>query len=316
MILTVALNPMIEKEISLDRFEYGGVNKIDNYRLRIGKSSVYSAYIMKLLQGDPFVIGFAGGIGGRYIKNFLDRNRIKSNFIWKDDELQSCFKIIDAEGTETILLDRTAKFDDRDSKNLRHRVIANMQDAECVLINGDTLGPMSQGMMQETLTLAKKAGKHTVLCAEGMNILDFLQTAPYAWIVDDEQLAVFGVKDAEVRKTLANLHEMLVNYKVRYIFYATGEGIYGISRNKIVLTAFSGIDITPVPWFKEAIAGGVAIGIKRKYEFEKIMKIAYAIYATVDQSKFPEVCTRKEIDSVAKKSKVIEIYNKGNFVKF
>lgn len=314
MILTVALNPMIEKEISLDTFEYGGDNKVEGYRLRIGKSSVYSAFIMKLLQGDPYVVGFAGGIGGRYIKNFLDKNRIKSNFLWKDDELQSCYKIIDGSGTETRLLDRTSKLDDRDVKNLKHRVLASLQEADCVLLNGDTQGPMSLQMMLDTLVLSKQAGRRVVLCAEGSSIERFLEETPYAWIVDDGQLDALGVRGADEKETLAYLRRLLIERRIRYIFYPSRQGVYGIARNKIALATMEGREIDPVPWFKEAIAGGVAIGVKRRHEFEKILKNAYAIYSSVDQSRFPEVCTRKEIDAAAKKCRLVEIYSKGRFI--
>ncbi len=59
------------------------------------------------------------------------------------------------------------------------------------------------------------------------------------------------------------------------------------------------------------MAGGIAIGIKRKYGFEKMVKLATAIGVAIHSKDYPSICTRKEIDDKMRKSKIVEIYSKG-----
>ena len=136
MILTVALNPVVEKTAVIDGLEIDGINQIQDYRLVLGPSAIYSAYIIKLLQGEPYVIGFAGGIGGRYIKNFMEKNRIKSDLLWKDRESRSVLRIIDSVyNTKTILVDNTFSYDEKDKKNIKHKLQLLLKDTEVVIVN-------------------------------------------------------------------------------------------------------------------------------------------------------------------------------------
>lgn len=312
MIITVALNPGIEKRIGIKELTVGAETDVDSYRLSIGRSSVYSAYIMKLLQGDPYVLGFAGGIGGRYIKNFLDRNRIKSSLISKDQELESVF-ILEIPGQpDTVLTDHSHLLDDADARNFKHQLIGHINDGTIILLNGDTYDSTSVGIMEDTMTLARKEGKRVVLSIEGEHIESFISKAPYAWIVDDEQLKILGIEGDDDTKIRA-MHSFVREHGIHYAFYPVPTGVIGVSRNKICIGSYEGLEIDQASWMKEAMAGGIAMGIKRKYGFERMVKMATAIGVAIHSEDYPDICTRKEIDSRMKKSRIFEYYSKGNY---
>ncbi len=56
MILTIALNPSVDKYIYLNKLEVGEVNEVEEYDLALGESAIYSAYMIKLLQGEPYLL--------------------------------------------------------------------------------------------------------------------------------------------------------------------------------------------------------------------------------------------------------------------
>lgn len=312
MIITVALNPGIEKRIGVKELQLGQHTDVEKYQLSIGRSSVYSAYIMKLLQGDPYVLGFAGGIGGRYIKNFLDKNRIKSNLILKDQELESVF-ILEIPGqADTVMTDHSNMLDEADARNFRHKLVGHINDGSIILLNGDTYDTRSVAIMEDTMALAKKEGKRIVLSIEGDKIESFITKAPYAWIVDDEQLQVLGITGDDDTKIRA-MHNFLIEHSIHYAFYPTETGVVGVTKNKICIGSYEDLKIDKASWMKEAMAGGIAMGIKRKYGFERMVKMATAIGAAIHSDDYPDICTRKEIDVKIKRSKIVEYYSKGVF---
>lgn len=312
MIITIALNPSIEKIIEIEDLTIGVDHNVDNYQLIIGRSSVYSAYIMKLLQAEPYVLGFSGGIGGKYIKNFLDKNRIKSNLIQKDQELESIFVLKIKNQPNTRLIDHSSQLNEGDARNFRHKLVGHINDSHIVLLNGDTLDAVAKTIMEDTMDLSKKEGKKVILSVEGNDIKTFISKVPYAWIVDDEQLEVLGIIGDE-EKRIKELHRFLMGKGIHYAFYLTGEGVVGISKNKICMGIIKDSKVEKVSWLKEAIAGGIAIGIKRKYEFERMIKLACGISNAIHQDKYPNICTRKEIDDKMRKCKIIEHYSKSHY---
>lgn len=310
MIITVALNPGIEKRISINNLEIGQASNVEAYQLSIGRSSVYSAYIMKLLQGDPFVLGFAGGIGGRYIKNFLDKSRIKSTLIQKDQELESVFILQIPGEKDTVLTDHSNTLDVSDARNFRHQLIGHINEGSIILLNGNTYDEISLKIMEDTMILAEKEGKRVVLSIEGENIEPFIVRAPYAWIVDDEQLRVLGITGDEDER-IRGMHQFLIDHKIHYAFYPIETGVVGVSKNKICIGNYKDLKIDKASWMKEAMAGGIALAIKRKYGFEHMIKMATAIGVAIHSEDYPDICTRKEIDVKMKKSKIREYYSNG-----
>jgi 1-phosphofructokinase len=310
MIITIALNPGIEKRIVVDQLVIGEEHKVLDYQLLIGRSSVYSAYIMKILQGDPYVMGFAGGIGGRYIKNFLDKNRIKSNFVLKDQEMESVFLLRIEGQPDTRLVDHSHQLTPADGRNFKHKLTAHLKDCEIILLNGDTLDAIAMTIMTDTMAIAKKENTRVVLAVEGNAVGSFISKAPYAWVVDDEQLEALGISGTEEQR-IRLIHDFLIRNSIHYAFYPTAQGVIGVTRNKICMGQLEGINVKKTGWVKEAIAGGVAIGIKRKYEFERMVKLSSSIVSAINEKKYPNICTRKEIDQKMNQCKIVEYYSKG-----
>lgn len=313
MIITIALNPGIEKLIELSSLTIGESQDIDSYQLRIARSSVHSAYIMKLLQGEPYVLGFAGGIGGRYIKNFLDKSRIKSDFITKDKELESAF-ILKLPGQQaTILMDHGTKLAEEDVRNFKHKLVRHLSEGELIVLNGDTYDGTARRILSETIDLAHKEQKRVVLSLEGESFKEFLSHQPYALIMDRPQLMSLTDTDMSELEVARFLHGLIKEHQIHYIYYLLEDGIMGVSKNKISIARDNQKPYEPLKWRKEAIAGGVAIGIKRKYEFERILKLSNSIGSAISEMAYPVLCQRKEIDTILNQTKLTEIYSKGIF---
>lgn len=313
MIITIALNPGIEKRIVTDELIYGGDQEVLAYELRIAPSGVHCAYIMKLLQAEPYVLGFAGGIGGRYIKNFLDKNRIKSDFISKDQELESVFVLEAGNQLPVRLVDHASKLEELDARNFKHRLVRHIQEGELIVMNGDTYDPMAVAIILDSIGLAKQSGKRVVLSLEGESLIQFLSTSPYAVVLDQHQLSTLIDDQLSELEIAQYLHNLVRTYKIRYIFYLKSDGIIGVSKNKIAISRSMVHKERVLPWEKEAVAGTLAVGIKRQYPFERLLKLATGVTMAMNDDAYPTLCTRKDVDYHSKKIRIKEIYSKGEY---
>lgn len=313
MIVTIALNPGIEKHIKIEHLIEGEEIPIQNYNLNIEKSAVFSAYIMKVLQADPYVLGFAGGIGGRYIKNFLDKSRVKSNLIQKDKELRSTFIIETGLGSKTCLVDNQHEFDEADQRNLKHQLVGQIDECELMYMNGILDQGIGEKMLLEALDMAIDARKKTVLYLENGSIEAFLLKKPFALVVTEEHLESMDQGDQPLKEQLAYLRSLAMIHKIHFIFYVKEKQVIGVTKSKI---AFGDVDeqsVSQVPWKVDAIAGGLTIGIKRKYELEKLVKLLSGIACAVGMNEEGYLCTRKDIETASKKTKVKTLFAAGAF---
>ncbi len=332
MITTIITSSEIEKRISIDEFVKGSSSDVKDYSLRIASGGVYSAYVIKLLQGEPLALGFAGGLGGRYIKNYLDKHRIKSSFLYKDEEIKSRF-IIDDGHSQTILNDENVDYGENDFKNFKHKISINMDKTSLYTINGNLSNDNEAALIESVIDFLGEKNRRAIFAMEGGSIDHLLRKHPIAVIARFDDFSVLADID-ELAVKLEILRKYISKYKMHIIVAVDGDDIYAISKNKIVSAKIclagqsntkenvsekgakntaknesknkSKIDIN-------ALCGALAISIKRKYEFEKTAKLLMQVAASFDADKFPTVITRSGIDKAKSRVRLVEIYSGNDY---
>ncbi|MCT4597029.1 MAG: PfkB family carbohydrate kinase [Vallitalea sp.] len=316
MIVTIALNPSINKLAVIDGLEVNSINNVQDYRICLGESTIYSAYTTKILQGEPYVLGFIGGIGGRYIKNFMEKSRIKSDMVFNLGESKSIYKIVDSiNGTETTLLDNGLRVDERDTKNFKHKLQNHIKDAKVMIIGGELPKGTDFSLVEDIITLAKKNNLKIISAMKGQELRKSLSLNPYGVKVSKDTIAelkIFDSLEEDTNYIIKELYKILVNNRIHYMVYdAFDEGIYVISKSKICkVICDECIDISDGLGASDSLVGAFAVSIERKYEQEKMAKLIMATNISVKNSKHPNICSRKDIDFYYNKVKIVEIMNK------
>lgn len=318
MILIVTLNLFVHKTVVVDGMEINSINHIQDHRLVVGESAIYSALVIKILQGEPYVLGIAGGIAGRFIKNFMDKNRIKSDLLWKECETRSDMKIIDSvHMTETTLVDDNFNFDEQDIKHFKHKFNHNLKDVNTVLINNK---PISDGNsnkpIEELITISKAHNQKVIVSLYEAELRKSLELSPYAVVLEQADLSELDIEDIEDENNLLeSLRYIAVNNRIKYIIYDNNrnKNLFVISKNKICSAKYGKFakDMEDIG-SKDLIAGALALGVSRKYEMERIAKLLAAVKGAARVSEYPKICQRKIIDELYNKIKLINVYNNND----
>ncbi len=308
MILTVLVNPHLVRRIKVSGWKSDGQNKIIEENLAIGDSGVYSAHIIKILQGEPFVIGFSGGIGGRFIKNFLDKRRIVSDFIAIDGEPRMLTVMTDIQKTrEYSFLSNGYEPQEGDLKALKHKFHNHIRECETIVFAGRLSSVTAMEKAEEVLAMTEE-GQKTVVQAAAENIELLSRYHPYAVVTGSEALRKIGIDGIWRPSEMEKLQKWMHQYRIKYFFVQTPETIYGVSRAKIAYVSYSPKDKAE-DIIQSSVLGGIAIGVQRRYPFEKNLQIAGAIAGQADIRQFPDIIRRREIDHGMNQVKVKEVYS-------
>jgi hexose kinase, 1-phosphofructokinase family len=107
MILSLCLNPSIDKVYYVNSFEPGHVFMENGRSYTTGGRGIIVAKVIKILGGNVMASGFLGGRSGDDIKDELTRLGIHQDFIGIRGESRSCTIIIDSRhSTSTSVLER------------------------------------------------------------------------------------------------------------------------------------------------------------------------------------------------------------------
>ena len=94
MIITVTLNPALDKTIEVDDYYEGSINEVINERVEIAGKGINVSKVIKELNGECLVITFFGGYNGIML-DYLDKNKIKHIAIKTNGETRRNIKIHD-----------------------------------------------------------------------------------------------------------------------------------------------------------------------------------------------------------------------------
>ena len=103
MIVTVTMNPAIDKTVDIEGFEYGGLNRISHIERDAGGKGINVSKTIRELGGETIATGFIGGSTGSLIEQMLKESGIQTDFVRVEGETRTNTKLAEKNGTITEL---------------------------------------------------------------------------------------------------------------------------------------------------------------------------------------------------------------------
>lgn len=95
MIITVTLNPALDKTVTLPGFAVNTVNRVQSVRLDPGGKGINVSKTVHALGGQTLAISVLGGASGGYIKTALDTMEIPNDMVLTSETTRTNIKIVD-----------------------------------------------------------------------------------------------------------------------------------------------------------------------------------------------------------------------------
>lgn len=103
MIVTVTMNPAIDKTVDIQRMEVGGLNRIQRVEMDAGGKGINVSKTIRALGGNSVATGFTGGNAGRIIEDVLKDQGITTDFVHVEGETRTNQKVVEKSGSVTEL---------------------------------------------------------------------------------------------------------------------------------------------------------------------------------------------------------------------
>lgn len=95
MIITVSLNPALDKTVILPGFAVNTVNRVSATRLDPGGKGINVSKVVKALGGKTLALGVLGGAAGGYIQAAMDKMELPNDMVLTGEITRTNLKIID-----------------------------------------------------------------------------------------------------------------------------------------------------------------------------------------------------------------------------
>lgn len=178
MIITITMNPAIDKTVDIEEFHYGGLNRITSVVLDPGGKGINVSKTIKHLGGKTLATGFLGGNGGAIIATGLKELDIESDFIYVDGETRTNTKVFDVRGNVTELNEPGPVIKTKEIEELMIKLESLANEETLFVLAGSIPAGVDKTIYASIIEKVKKKGAKVFLDADGELFVKALEAKP------------------------------------------------------------------------------------------------------------------------------------------
>lgn len=278
MIVTVTMNPALDKTAELERLKPRQLNRLRNVRTDAGGKGVNVSRMLRILGADSVCTGFVGGDSGRELCRRLDETEIANRFLTVDGTTRTNLKIVDDDGGLTELNEPGVRVAPADLELLLKRIEDLSGDHGIVVLSGSL--PLAAG--PDTYYLYAKAlrqrGHTVILDADGLPLQQALAAPPHVIKPNRfELLQSCGLPQDTPEGELPGLCRGLLRQGVSFVILSMGgDGAMFFTERECVRAEALPVDVRSTVGAGDSMVGAVACALEKGLPFEETVRLAMA----------------------------------------
>lgn len=278
MIITVTLNPALDKTIEIDDFKIDNVNRIVSTRVDAGGKGINVSKVIKELKSKSIALGFLGGSSGNQIKNYLDDITIDNNFLPLKGETRTNTKIFDkVNNTHTDINESGPSLSEEDIINIKEKIMEICKKDSLVVLSGSVPSGVSTSIYGDMIKDIKNKGGKVILDAEGELLMQGIKAGPYLVKPNIEELEKAFNIEINNEDELIKTAKRILEYGVKYVVISQGsEGSLFITNDKIAKVKGIKVKVKSTVGAGDSMVAALAIATEMDYSFEEAIKLACA----------------------------------------
>lgn len=178
MIVTVTMNPAIDKTVDIDTLERGGLNRIKKVEYDAGGKGINVSKTIHELGGTSIAVGFLGGNAGRTIESVLKEKGIQTDFIWVEGETRTNTKVFEKSGEVTELNEPGPKISEGQIEQLIQKLEGYADAQTLFILAGSIPNGVDQGIYAQMIKRVHAHGAKVLLDADGELFRHALDAGP------------------------------------------------------------------------------------------------------------------------------------------
>lgn len=311
MIVTVTLNPSMDKTGNLTNYEHGGVNHItDVIRDAAGNGIIASKTLQALGKDDCIATGFLGGINGERIELILESMGIKSDFVKIAGDTRTNLKIVEDNGFVTEFNEPGPIVNPSDVQALKDKILNYAGEDTVFLFSGSIPRNCPDSIYAELTEEVKAKGSKVVLDVNGELMKTSLRAKPDIIKPDKQEIeAYYDMEFSVSEEGLIDMGNRIINeYGVGVVCISRGAiGALFITSDKCYRCPALKVETHSTVGAGAAMDAAFALGLQSNCSLEESIKLAMAISAGSVTTKGTKSASKEKINSLIGQVELIEL---------
>lgn len=178
MVVTVTMNPAIDKTVEIEALVSGGLNRISKVEYDAGGKGINVSKTIRELGGESIATGFLGGNTGKIIENVLDEKEIQHDFIWVEGETRTNTKVIEKNGEVTELNEPGPEISEKQIEEFLNKLETLAKEDTLFVLSGSIPKGVDKDIYARITRLAHEKGSQVLMDADGELFTRALEAGP------------------------------------------------------------------------------------------------------------------------------------------
>lgn len=178
MIVTVTMNPAIDKTVDIEHLERGGLNRIQRVELDAGGKGINVSKTIHALGGESLATGFTGGNSGQVIEKVLKNLNIRTDFVQLEGETRTNMKVVEKTGEVTEINEPGPHVPEEKMQELIDKLMGYAGPDTLFVLSGSIPAGVDKGIYGKITELVHEKGSTVLLDADGELFVRSLAAKP------------------------------------------------------------------------------------------------------------------------------------------
>ena len=277
MIITVTMNPAIDKTIELNTFIHGDLNRIQKVILDAGGKGINVSKTIHALGGESLATGFLGGRNGDYIQDVLRKFSIKTDFVKIEEETRVNTKIAETTGLVTELNEKGPVIDLQAMSELLMKLMNCLKTDSLLVLSGSVPLGVPKSIYRLLTELAHEMGAKVFVDADGDLFAEALSAKPDIVKPNQSELEKYFGYAMDTDKKIVEAGKKLLEKGVKIVIISLGaEGAYFIDKEHTLYSPALSVQVNSTVGAGDAMVAAFSYGVDQGLSFEETAKLAMA----------------------------------------
>ncbi len=299
MIITVTLNPALDKTATIMPLVPGGLNRIQKSQIDAGGKGINVSKLIATLGGESLATGFVGGSTGDALLSMLDQLSLTHNFVHVQGTTRINLKLLDEKHGITEVNDPGITVTKAEEIKLLELLSAYAQQySHSIFVLAGSMHAGAEPSFYKELTEKLKAqGAKVFVDADGEAFAKALEAAPdFVKPNKEELLSYYGInntKDVSTDELITLCKQLIQSKGVGIVALSLGhEGAIFVTATQCVVTPALKVKASSTVGAGDSMVGAVAYAVEQGYDLEDTVRLAIASSAgavTTEGTKAPSL---------------------------
>lgn len=308
-VITVTLNPAIDKTITLSDFKVGGLNRVKHLRMDPGGKGINVAKVLKEFDVEVLTTGFIAGNQGQYLMKQLEQQGIHIDFFEVQGEIRTNLKIVDeASNTTTEINEQGFEITDSDIEKFSAQLFKKVKKGSILVLGGSLPNGAPANIYRKIIEVVQAKGAKVILDADGDALKEGIEARPYAIKPNLQELEQYLIQTLETDQDLLFAGQQLLNKGISIVLISLG------SKGSLIMNHQEAYRVQPFPIIPKSTVGAgdsmvaaLVYCILNHKNFEELARWTTTAGTVTAAKSGTQVCTLNEVQELISKVKCMKI---------